>query len=92
MGEGDPRGENQHRLTNRNHDRDCRPGSVAQASGHPPACGYCVGAASGRRPTRFERLGGEPAVETSRDAYAAKWKAEYEVFRKLLPEIGLKPQ
>lgn len=47
-----------------------------------------------RRPetrTRFERLGGEPAVETSRDAYAAKWKAEYELFRKLLPEIGLKP-
>lgn len=48
-----------------------------------------------RRPetkTRFERLGGEPAVETSRDAYAAKWKAEHELFRKLLPEIGLKPQ
>lgn len=48
-----------------------------------------------RRPetkTRFERFGGEPAVETSRVAYAAKWKAEYELFRKLLPEIGLKPQ
>ena len=48
-----------------------------------------------RRPdtkTRFERMGGEPAAETSRDAYAAKWKAEYELFRKLLPEIGLKPQ
>jgi tripartite-type tricarboxylate transporter receptor subunit TctC len=48
-----------------------------------------------RRPetkTRFERFGGEPAVETSRDAYAAKWKAEYELFRKLLPEIGLIPQ
>jgi len=48
-----------------------------------------------RRPetkTQFERFGGEPAAETSRDAYAAKWKAEYELFRKLLPEIGLKPQ
>ena len=48
-----------------------------------------------RRPdtkTQFERFGGEPAAETSRDAYAAKWKAEYEVFRELLPQIGLKPQ
>ena len=48
-----------------------------------------------RRPdtkTQFERFGGEPAVETTRDAYAAKWRAEYELFRKLLPEIGLKPQ
>lgn len=48
-----------------------------------------------RRPdtkSQFERFGGAPAVETSRDAYAAKWKAEYELFRKLLPEIGLKPQ
>jgi len=48
-----------------------------------------------RRPetrTRFERMGGEPAVEISRDAYAAKWTAEYELFRKLLPEIGLQPQ
>lgn len=48
-----------------------------------------------RRPdtkAQFERFGGEPAAETSRDAYAAKWKAEYELFRKLLPEIGLKPQ
>jgi len=41
---------------------------------------------------QFERFGGEPAAETSRDAYAAKWKAEYDLFRKLLPEIGLKPQ
>ncbi|MBI2509571.1 MAG: tripartite tricarboxylate transporter substrate binding protein [Betaproteobacteria bacterium] len=48
-----------------------------------------------RRPdtrTQFERFGGEPAAETSRDAYAARWKAEHEIFRKLLPEIGLKPQ
>lgn len=42
--------------------------------------------------TQFERFGGEPAGETSREAYAAKWKAEYELFSKLLPEIGLKPQ
>lgn len=41
---------------------------------------------------RYERFGTEPATETSRDTYAAKWKAEYELFRKLLPEIGLKPQ
>ncbi|MDP2240863.1 MAG: tripartite tricarboxylate transporter substrate-binding protein [Burkholderiales bacterium] len=41
---------------------------------------------------QFERFGGAPAVETSRDAYAAKWKAEHELFSKLLPEIGLKPQ
>jgi len=48
-----------------------------------------------RRPDtkmQFERFGGEPAAETSRDAYAAKWKSEYEIFSKLLPEIGLKPQ
>lgn len=48
-----------------------------------------------RRPdtkTQFERFGGEPAAETSRAGYAAKWKAEYELFKKLLPEIGLKPQ
>jgi tripartite-type tricarboxylate transporter receptor subunit TctC len=48
-----------------------------------------------RRPetkAQFERFGGEPAAETSRDAYAAKWKAEHELFKKLLPEIGLKPQ
>lgn len=41
---------------------------------------------------QFERFGGEPAADTSRDAYAAKWKAEHELFSKLLPEIGLKPQ
>lgn len=41
---------------------------------------------------QFERFGGEPAAETSRDAYAAKWKAEHALFSKLLPEIGLKPQ
>lgn len=42
--------------------------------------------------TQFERFGGEPAANTSREAYAAKWKAEYALFGKLLPEIGLKPQ
>lgn len=41
---------------------------------------------------QFERFGGTPAAETTRDAYAAKWKAEHELFSKLLPEIGLKPQ
>jgi hypothetical protein len=40
----------------------------------------------------FERQGGEPAVDVSQPAYAAKWKAEYELYRKLLPELGLKPQ
>ena len=41
---------------------------------------------------QFGRFGSEPATETSIDAYAARWRAEYELFRKLLPEIGLKPQ
>jgi len=48
-----------------------------------------------RRPdttAQLERFGGEPAADVTREAYAAKWKAEYELFRKLLPEIGLKPQ
>ncbi len=40
----------------------------------------------------FERQGGEPASDVSQAAYAAKWKAEYDVYRKLLPELGLKPQ
>lgn len=41
---------------------------------------------------RFERFGAEPATDTTREVYAAKWRAEYDLFRKLLPEIGLKPQ
>lgn len=40
----------------------------------------------------FERQGGEPAPDTTQAAYAAKWKTEYEVYRKLLPELGLKRQ
>ncbi|HZN27449.1 MAG TPA: tripartite tricarboxylate transporter substrate-binding protein [Burkholderiales bacterium] len=40
----------------------------------------------------FERQGGEPAIDVSQAAYAAKWQAEYEVYRRLLPELGLKPQ
>lgn len=40
----------------------------------------------------FEIQGGEPAVDVSQEAYAARWKAEYELYRKLLPELGLKKQ
>ena len=40
----------------------------------------------------FERQGGAPATDTTQAAYAAKWKAEYELYRKLLPGLGLKPQ
>jgi tripartite-type tricarboxylate transporter receptor subunit TctC len=40
----------------------------------------------------FERQGGEPAVDVSQATYAAKWKAEYELYKKLLPELALKPQ
>lgn len=42
--------------------------------------------------TQFERYGGEPAVDTTPQSYAARWKAEYELFSELLPKIGLKPQ
>jgi len=42
--------------------------------------------------TAFDRQGGEPALGVSTADYARRWKAEYEVYRKLLPEIGLKPQ
>jgi tripartite-type tricarboxylate transporter receptor subunit TctC len=41
---------------------------------------------------RYERFGTEPAIDTTREVYAAKWRAEYELYRKLLPEIGLKAQ
>jgi tripartite-type tricarboxylate transporter receptor subunit TctC len=40
----------------------------------------------------FERQGGEPAVDVTQPAYAARWKAEYELYRKLLPALGLKAQ
>jgi hypothetical protein len=40
----------------------------------------------------FERQGGEPAVDVAQAVYAARWTAEYELYRKLLPELGLKPQ
>ena len=40
----------------------------------------------------FDKQGGEPAADVTQAAYAAKWKSEYEVYRKLLPELGLKPQ
>ncbi len=40
----------------------------------------------------FDRQGGEPAVNVTQAAYAAKWKAEYERYSKLLPELGLKRQ
>jgi tripartite-type tricarboxylate transporter receptor subunit TctC len=48
-----------------------------------------------RRPDtreRFERQGGEPAVDTSPASYAKLLQAEYDRYRKLIPEIGLKPQ
>jgi tripartite-type tricarboxylate transporter receptor subunit TctC len=48
-----------------------------------------------RRPetkASFERQGGDAAADTTQAAYAAKWKSEYELYRKLLPEIGIKPQ
>jgi tripartite-type tricarboxylate transporter receptor subunit TctC len=40
----------------------------------------------------FERQGGEPAADVTQAAYAAKWKAEYELYHKLLPQLGLKQQ
>ncbi|HWI16066.1 MAG TPA: tripartite tricarboxylate transporter substrate-binding protein [Burkholderiales bacterium] len=42
--------------------------------------------------TTFDRQGGEPAVGVTTAEYAQKWRAEYELYRRLLPEIGLKPQ
>lgn len=41
---------------------------------------------------RFERQGGLPAVDTTPEKFAAQIKAEYERYRKLIPEIGIKPQ
>ena len=48
-----------------------------------------------RRPEtkeRFERQGGSPAVDTTPEKFAAQLKTEYERYRKLIPEIGIKPQ
>ena len=41
---------------------------------------------------RFERLGAQPTVDTSPAAFEKYVRREYENFRKLIPEIGLKPQ
>ncbi len=41
---------------------------------------------------RFEKLGAQPYVDTSPEAYEKYVRREYENFRKLIPEIGLKPQ
>jgi len=41
---------------------------------------------------QFARYGGEPAVDTTPEKFAAQWAAEYRLYRGLLPEIGLKPQ
>ena len=41
---------------------------------------------------RFEKLGAQPNVDTSPDAFEKYVRREYENFRKLIPEIGLRPQ
>lgn len=41
---------------------------------------------------RFEKLGAQPTADTSPDAFEKYVRHEYENFRKLIPEIGLKPQ
>jgi tripartite-type tricarboxylate transporter receptor subunit TctC len=41
---------------------------------------------------RFQRQGGSPAVDTTPEKFAAQLKTEYERYRKLIPEIGIKPQ
>jgi len=41
---------------------------------------------------RFERMGGSPAVDTTPQLFAAQLKTEYQRYRKLIPEIGIKPQ
>lgn len=41
---------------------------------------------------RFERLGSQPTTDTSPDAFEKYVRREYEMFRRLIPEIGLKPQ
>lgn len=41
---------------------------------------------------RFARQGGVPAVDTTPESFGALIKSEYELYRRLLPEIGIKPQ
>jgi tripartite-type tricarboxylate transporter receptor subunit TctC len=41
---------------------------------------------------RFARQAGAPAVDTTPESFAAYIKNEYELYRKLIPEIGIKPQ
>ena len=41
---------------------------------------------------RFEKLGAQPYVDTNPEAFEKYVRREYENFRKLIPEIGLKPQ
>lgn len=41
---------------------------------------------------RFARQGGVPAVDTTPESFGALIKSEYEFYRKLIPDIGIKPQ
>ena len=41
---------------------------------------------------RFERLGGVPALDTTPESFGALIKSECELYRRLLPEISIKPQ
>lgn len=42
--------------------------------------------------TRFETLGGQPSTDTSPEAFERYVRRLHEDYRKLIPEIGLKPQ
>lgn len=39
---------------------------------------------------RFNSQGAQPTIDTTPEAYATRLKSEYECYRKLLQEIGLK--
>jgi tripartite-type tricarboxylate transporter receptor subunit TctC len=41
---------------------------------------------------RFARQGGVPTVDTTPESFGALIRSEYEFYRKLIPEIGIKPQ
>ena len=41
---------------------------------------------------RYERQGGVPAVDTTPASFGAIIKSEHELYRRLIPEIGIKPQ
>jgi tripartite-type tricarboxylate transporter receptor subunit TctC len=41
---------------------------------------------------RFEKIGAQPTINTSPDAFEKYVRREYDNFRKLIPEIGLTPQ